>query len=190
MVPCECGKQFDDLTDWKAHSTMSGHCCIYKCRRPASAASIPGFAFDIATSSTFKTSHTAAWNASETSKKISSELCHPVPYDVWKDQVSSKVDPTKSYPLLGTWNTPAASTLHPSRIDSPLPDTWQGPSLPKRSDCGISLVAHLVAGFGTHKNVSSCGGFFHHYLFSNDMSSAFCSSFWGRISNMVCSKSL
>ena len=62
MAPCECGEQFRDLTDWKAHSTRTGYCCIYKCRRLASAASIPGFAFGTATSATFG-NYPSPWNA-------------------------------------------------------------------------------------------------------------------------------
>lgn len=63
MAPCECGDQFRDLTEWKEHSLFTGHCCIYKCRKVASAASIPGLASEIATSSAFIDYHSSPWNA-------------------------------------------------------------------------------------------------------------------------------
>ena len=126
MVPCERGKPFDDLTDWKAHSTTTGHCCIYECRKPSSAASIPDFAFETATSSTFMTSRTPAWNAPATSKVFRSEGYHPLSYEPWKGLVSSRLDPTESRdpspPLLGTVNAPAVSTMHSLKCCSPLPD--------------------------------------------------------------------
>ena len=127
MAPCECGKQFKDLTDWKAHSTRTGHCCIYKCRRPASAASTPGFAFETATSSAFKTENSPGWNAPAPFEMFPSERYHPLSYDAWKDLESSTPNLTGSYPSLSTWNTPAAPTLYPLNADFPLPSYWQGP---------------------------------------------------------------
>lgn len=107
MAPCECGQQFKDLTDWKAHSTKTGHCCIYKCRRPASAVSIPGFTFKNATSSAFKSDNSPAGNAPAPFEIFPSERYHPLSYD--------------------TGTTPAPSTLHASTPDSRLHYTRQGP---------------------------------------------------------------
>ena len=127
MAPCECGKQFKDLPEWKAHSIITGHCCIYRCKRQAPAVSVPGFAFENAISSAFRTENSRAWNALATFEMFPSEVYHPLSYDAWKDPVSSTPYSTGSYPSPSTWNTPAASTLDPSTPDSPLHYTWQGP---------------------------------------------------------------
>lgn len=144
MVPCECGKPFDELTKWRMHSTMTGHCCIYKCRKSTSAASIPSFAFETATSSISVTDHTPAWNAPALSGILSRED-YNLPYNAWAPAASRfhpgqkyylfynphmaplLSNPTKScYPMLGFWNAPVASTLRPPKACSPLPDTWRG----------------------------------------------------------------
>lgn len=128
MVPCECGKQFNDLTDWKSHSYVTGHCCIYKCRKLSSAASIRGFALKSGTS-TFITHRYSDRNVTAPSKTLSNERHYPPPYDVWKGLAYSNLDPTEScYPLLGTWNAPAASILHPPKGWPQLPDASQVPT--------------------------------------------------------------
>lgn len=118
MVPCECGQPFDDLTDWKAHSTATGNCCIYRCQKPNSAASSPGFAFETPTSSTIVTSRASAWKAPTASEGFLNEgYYYNLSDDAWKGLVTSNMD--SCYPLLGAWNAPAVSTLHsPNSVQS------------------------------------------------------------------------
>ncbi len=121
MVPCECGKPFGDLTDWKAHSTMTGHCCTYKCRKLSSAASISGFAFDTETSSTFRTNHTPY--------PLLSNAYFPWP-STRQDPVSFTTHPIEDCSLLpnGIWKVPAFSTRQPNlAYQSPDGTVWPAP---------------------------------------------------------------
>ena len=131
MVPCECGKPFGDLTDWKAHSTTTGHCCTYKCRKLSSATSISGFAFK---------NHTPArnlWNGPATFEDFRSEGYHPPSHDAWKGLVSPSLDP-----LLDTWNI---STLHSPNSYFPLRSTWQDPdSFTTHPIEGSSLLPNAI----------------------------------------------
>ena len=85
MVPCECGVPFDDLTDWKTHSTATGHCCIYKCRKPASAYITPGISFDRLESLILPRNYNESWNAHPTFQVSPSEDFHPPPYHNWRN---------------------------------------------------------------------------------------------------------
>lgn len=111
MVPCECGQPFDDLTDWKAHSTATGNCCIHRCRKPYSAASSPGFAFETPTSSTIVTSRASAWKAPTASKGFLNEgYYYNLSDDAWKGGNFEHGSYRKLLPV--AWRLERPSSLH------------------------------------------------------------------------------
>ena len=161
MIPCECGKPFGDLTDWKAHSTTTGHCCIYKCRKLSSAASISGFVFETGTSSTFGTHHTPY--------PLLSNAYFPWP-NTQQDLVSFTTHPIEDCSLLpkGIWKVPASSTRQPNlTYQSPDGTTWPAPipltksqtaayhqSLNSRPAPILTAISHpMVASFTQFSNV-------------------------------------
>ena len=118
MVPCECRASFNDLTDWKAHSTATGHCCIYKCRKPASASTKPGLLFERTKPPTIPMSHYESWNAHPAFRSSPSENGHPRSYYDWRGLGSR-------YELPHARDPAAPRLQHPPNGHPPLHDTWQ-----------------------------------------------------------------
>ena len=118
MVPCECGVPFDDLTGWKAHSTATGHCCIYRCRKRASASTIPGLPSEGNKSTTFPVNDYKSWNAYPTFQVSPSETFSPPSY-CSRRSLHSRYE----LPHIGD---PVALELQ----DASLHDAWQGPASP------------------------------------------------------------
>ena len=113
MVPCECGLPFDDLADWKAHSTATGHCCICKCRKPASAPTRPGFRFEEIKTPTSSKNHYESWNACPTFQVSPRENIYSPSLYGWGSQHSRYELPRA--------RDPAATRLqHPLKGHSPL----------------------------------------------------------------------
>ena len=144
MVPCECGAPFDDLTHWKAHSIATGHCCIYKCRKPASASRSPGFLFEgIKTPTMPMNHHHESWNAHPAFQFSPCENGHSPSYYNGRSPVSS-------HPVHGRYELPharepAAPRLqHPPKGHPPLHDTWQDPVPPVSQPAqGHHPLSHL-----------------------------------------------
>ena len=114
MVPCECGVPFDDLTGWKAHSTATGHCCIYRCRKRASASTstIPDLLFERNQPRTLPVNDYKSWDAHPT--------FHIPPYET-----SNRSSLLTRYELPHTGDRAAPRLQDPS-----LHDAWQGPASP------------------------------------------------------------
>ena len=144
MVPCECGVPFDDLTDWKTHSTATGHCCMYKCRKPASSSTHPSLLSEGKNTPTAPMNHhLESWNACPTCQVSQCENGH-------SPSLYNRRSPVSSHPAHGRYELPnardpAATRLqHPLKGHPPLHDTWQGLGAPVSQPAqGHHPLSHL-----------------------------------------------